>query len=99
MARKLYGAGTIVKLANGKWKWRGYYCDETTGKPHRPTKTFNTRQEAEAYRVDAFKTDHIKKNLSKPKMTVRNAYAKWQAEVWKVDGNLSDYTKREWVGV
>lgn len=99
MARKLYGAGTIVKLANGKWKWRGYYCDETTGKPHRPTKTFNTRQEAEAYRVDAFKTDHIKKNLSKPKMTVRNAYAKWQAEVWKVDGNLSDNTKRGWVGV
>lgn len=99
MAKKIYGAGTIFKLANGKWKWRGYYRDETTGEEHRPTKTFNTRKEAEEYRETVFKTDHIKKNLNKPKMTVQQAYAKWQTEVWKVDGNLSDNTKRGWVGI
>lgn len=99
MAKKLYGAGTIVKLANGKWKWRGYYQDETTGEPHRPTKTFNTRKEAEEYRETVFKTDLIQNTLSKPKMTVREAYAKWQAEVWKVEGNLSENTMRGWVGV
>ena len=99
MAKKIYGAGTIVKLANGKWKWRGHYYDETTGEQHRPTKTFNTRKEAEEYREKVFKTDHIQKNLNKPKMTVQQAYAKWQTEVWKVDGNLSDNTKRGWVVV
>lgn len=99
MAKKIYGAGTIVKLANGKWKWRGHYYDETTGEQHRPTKTFNTRKEAEEYRETVFKTDHIQKNLNKPKMTVQQAYTKWQTEVWKVDGNLSDNTKRGWVGV
>ena len=99
MAKKIYGAGTIVKLANGKWKWRGYFRDETTGAEHRPTKTFNTRKEAEEYRETACKTEHRQKNLNKPKMTVQQAYAKWQTEVWKVDGNLSDNTKRGWVGV
>lgn len=99
MAKKIYGAGTIVKLDNGKWKWRGHYYDETTGKQHRPTKTFNTRKEAEAYRETVFKTDHIKKVLSKPNMTVREAYTKWQKEVWKVDGNLSDNTIRGYIGI
>ena len=98
MAKKLYGAGTIVKMKNGKWKWRGHFYDETTGQEHRPTKTFATRKEAEEYRELAFKNDHIKK-LKRPQMTVERAFTKWQNEVWKVDGNLSSNTQRGYLNI
>lgn len=98
MAKKIYGAGTIVKLANGKWKWRGHYFDETTGEQHRPTRTFSSKKEAEDYRDKVYKTDYIK-TLKRPKMTVESAYKKWQNEVWKVDGNLSENTQRGYIGI
>lgn len=40
-----YGTGTIIKK-RGKWMWVGYYKDKQTGKIYRPTKTFDTEQEA-----------------------------------------------------
>lgn len=98
MAKKLYGAGSISKTENGKWKWRGHFYDETTGKEHRPTKTFATRKDAEEYRELVFKNDHIKK-LKRPQMTVERAFTKWQNEVWKVDGNLSSNTQRGYLNI
>lgn len=98
MPKKIYGAGTIVKLDSGKWKWRGHYYDETTGKQHRPTRTFETRKEAEEFRESVFKNDYLK-TIKKPKLTVAAAYKKWQNEVWKVDGNLSENTQRGYIGI
>lgn len=96
MAKKLYGAGSIYKTENGKWKWRGHYYDQTTGKEHRPTKTFNTKKDAEEFREQAFKTGYVQK-INKPQMTVERAYKKWQKEVWDVPGNLSDNTIRGYI--
>ena len=40
-----YGAGTVIKK-RGKWMWVGYQKDRDTGKICRPTRTFDTEQEA-----------------------------------------------------
>ena len=98
MAKKLYGAGTISKTADGKYKWRGHYVDKTTGKQHRPTKTFNTKKEAEEYREFVFKSDYMQ-TINTPKITFEIAYKKWQDEIWKVSGNLSENTIRGYVGI
>lgn len=91
--------GTIKKLSNGKWQWKGYYVDNE-GKEKRPKKTFNTKKEAEEYRKAQLtaKTNLI--NLkNKKSYTVEEYYNKWRLETWKTEEYYSFNTTGKWDSV
>ena len=62
MAQVKYGTGTIFQTKDGRWKWQGYFMDDT-GKKHRPTKTFNTEAEALKFQAEQVAKTEVKKAM------------------------------------
>ena len=79
MAQAKYGTGTVYQTKDGRFKWQGYYVD-STGKKHRPSKIFNTEQEALIFQAEQLKKTQIKK-VQKSKDLTFNAVC----ELWKED--------------
>lgn len=80
MAQAKYGTGTVFKTKDGRYKWQGYYIDET-GKRHRPTKTFNTERDALKYQAEQYEKAEVKRARKSSEMTVQAVYDMWVSEV------------------
>ena len=63
-----YGTGSIFKMPDGRYKWQGFFIDET-GKRHRPSKIFKT--EAEALRFQAEQLQKLEVEKAKNAITKR----------------------------
>ncbi len=88
--------GTVVKK-NGKYLWVGYFVDEN-GKTKRPTKTFDTKREAEAYqKLQLEESKHIKNLKTNTDYTVREFYLLWQKETqWDTEKFYKITTTNNW---
>lgn len=88
--------GTIRTLKNGKHQWVGY-CKDENGKEKRPTRCFDTYEEAEDFLILQQKTSSVvnnKKNLKD--YTVSQFYEYWKNKYWQNEKTYSFNTTRNW---
>ena len=55
-----YGTGSIFKMPDGRYKWQGFFIDET-GKRHRPSKIFKTESEALRFQAEQLQKLEVEK--------------------------------------
>ena len=92
MAQVKYSTGTIFKHGN-KWRWQGYYVDET-GKKHRPSKLFNTEEEALKFQAEQTAQAEIKKAQKSKDMTAGEVFLLWCEEVKAGNVKISESTRK-----
>ncbi|MBR4295400.1 MAG: tyrosine-type recombinase/integrase [Clostridia bacterium] len=90
-------AGGSIRIKNGKYQWVGYLKDKG-GKICRPTKTFNTRKEAEEYKaLQASIPKHVENVRNKTNYTVEEFYKIWQKETqWTTEKYYKFTTTNNW---
>lgn len=88
--------GTIRTLKNGKYQWVGYLKDEN-GKEKRPTRCFDTYEEAEDFLILQQKTSSVINNTKNLKdYTVSQFYEYWKNKYWQDEKTYSYNTTRNW---
>jgi len=91
------GKGGSIRKKDNRWLWVGYYRDNT-GKIFRPTKSFKTKKEAEAYlKLQAKENKHIKNLRDNKNYTVNEFYAIWKTLTkWDTEEFYSSSTTKSW---
>lgn len=91
------GKGGSIRKKDDRWLWVGYYKDNT-GKVFRPTKSFKTKKEAEAYlKLQAKENKHIKNLQENKNYTVNEFYAIWRKMTkWDTEEFYSSSTTKSW---
>ena len=91
------GKGGSIRKKNDRWLWVGYYRDNT-GKIFRPTKSFATKKEAEAYlKLQAKENKHIKNLKENKNYTVNEFYDIWRTMTkWDTEEFYSSSTTKCW---
>ena len=89
--------GGTIREKGGKYVWVGYYKDETSV-VHRPSKTFETLREAEAYReLQANEPKHVENAKNKTDYTVEEFFKVWQREtLWFTEKYYKFTTTSNW---
>ena len=89
--------GGTIRAKGEKWLWVGYFKDEK-GKVHRPSKSFNTKKEAENYRkLQEKENKHISNVQTHTDYTVNDFYLIWQKETrWHTEEVYHFYTTNAW---
>ena len=93
MAQVKYGTGTIFQTKDGRWKWQGYFIDDT-GKKHRPTKTFNTEAEALKFQADQIDKTEVKKAMKSQDLTFAECFELWKEAVKEGRVKISETTRK-----
>ena len=93
MAQVKYGTGTIFQTKDGRWKWQGYFIDDT-GKKHRPTKTFNTEAEALKFQAEQVAKTEVKKAMKSKDITLAECFDLWKEAVKEGSVKISETTRK-----
>lgn len=93
MAQVKYGTGTIFQTKDGRWKWQGYFVDDT-GKKHRPTKTFNTEAEALKFQAEQVAKTEVKKAMKSKDITLAECFDLWKEAVKEGSVKISETTRK-----
>ena len=93
MAQVKYGTGTIFETKDGRWKWQGYFVDDT-GKKHRPTKTFNTEAEALKFQAEQVAKVEVKKAMKSRDITFAECFDLWKEDVKAGKVDISETTRK-----
>lgn len=93
MAQVKYGTGTIFQTKDGRWKWQGYFVDDT-GKKHRPTKTFNTEAEALKFQAEQVAKTEVKKAMKSKDLTLAECFDLWKEAVKEGSVKISETTRK-----
>ena len=93
MAQVKYGTGTIFQTKDGRWKWQGYFIDDT-GKKHRPTKTFNTEAEALKFQAEQVAKTEVKKAMKSKDITLAECFGLWKEAVKEGSVKISETTRK-----
>ena len=93
MAQVKYGTGTIFQTKDGRWKWQGYFIDDT-GKKHRPTKTFNTKAEALKFQAEQVAKTEVKKAMKSKDITLAECFDLWKEAVKEGSVKISETTRK-----
>ena len=93
MAQVKYGTGTIFQTKDGRWKWQGYFVDDT-GKKHRPTKTFNTEAEALKFQAEQVGKTEVKKAMKSKDITLAECFDLWKEAVKEGSVKISETTRK-----
>ena len=93
MAQVKYGTGTIFQTKDGRWKWQGYFVDDT-GKKHRPTKTFNTEAEALKFQAEQVAKTEVKKAMKSKDITLAERFDLWKEAVKEGSVKISETTRK-----
>ena len=93
MAQVKYGTGTIFETKDGRWKWQGYFVDDT-GKKHRPTKTFNTEAEALKFQAEQVAKVEVKKAMKSKDITFAECFDLWKEDVKAGKVDISETTRK-----
>ena len=93
MAQVKYGTGTIFQTKDGRWKWQGYFVDDT-GKKHRPTKTFNTEAEALKFQAEQVAKVEVKKAMKSRDITFAECFDLWKEDVKAGKVDISETTRK-----
>ena len=93
MAQVKYGTGTIFQTKDGRWKWQGYFVDDT-GKKHRPTKTFNTEAEALKFQAEQVAKVEVKKAMKSRDITFAECFDLWKEAVKEGSVKISETTRK-----
>lgn len=93
MAQVKYGTGTIFQTKDGRWKWQGYFVDDT-GKKHRPTKTFNTEAEALKFQAEQVAKTEVKKAMKSKDLTLAECFDLWKEAVKEGIVKISETTRK-----
>ena len=93
MAQVKYGTGTIFRTKDGRWKWQGYFIDDT-GKKHRPTKTFNTEAEALKFQAEQVAKTEVKKAMKSKDITLAECFDLWKEAVKEGSVKISETTRK-----
>ena len=93
MAQVKYGTGTIFQTKVGRWKWQGYFIDDT-GKKHRPTKTFNTEAEALKFQAEQVAKTEVKKAMKSKDITLAECFDLWKEAVKEGSVKISETTRK-----
>lgn len=93
MAQVKYGTGTIFQTKDGKWKWQGYFIDDT-GKKHRPTKTFKTEKEALQFQAEQTAQSEVKKAMKSQDLTFAECFELWKEAVKAGQVQISETTRK-----
>ena len=93
MAQVKYGTGTIFETKDGRWKWQGYFVDDT-GKKHRPTKTFNTEAEALKFQAEQVAKTEVKKAMKSKDITLAECFDLWKEAVKEGSVKISETTRK-----
>lgn len=93
MAQVKYGTGTIFQTRDRRWKWQGYFVDDT-GKKHRPTKTFNTEAEALKFQAEQIAKTEVKKAMKSQDLTFAECFELWKEAVKTGQVKISETTRK-----
>ena len=93
MEQVKYGTGTIFQTKDGRWKWQGYFIDDT-GKKHRPTKTFNTEAEALKFQAEQVAKTEVKKAMKSKDITLAECFDLWKEAVKEGSVKISETTRK-----
>ena len=93
MAQVKYGTGTIFQTKDGRWKWQGYFIDDT-GKKHRPTKTFNTEAEALKFQAEQVAKTEVKKAMKSRDITLAECFDLWKEDVKAGKVKIAETTRK-----
>lgn len=93
MAQAKRGTGTVFKLPDGRYKWQGFFIDNT-GKRHRPSKIFNTEREALKFQAEQIDNVVTKKAAKSKDLTFEQVFDLWKEAVKDKKIKISETTRK-----